>query len=576
MLSSTDYVNDSKIGNKFPLNQTLRLVEEKLTSLLQSCSFPHHLHQIQAQSIIHGLHHHPFLAPKIAAAAFRLGSPIIARHLFDQIPQPNAVLGNVVIKGHHEVGDHREALELFRLMIRRNVRPSHYTFPFVIKSCARMNRVGEIDGEEVHCVVIKTGFEGDAFVVPALIEMYAKMGRIGRARKAFEQMCEKNAVAVTAMIAAYLTVGDVGCAREIFDRTAERDIIMWNTMISWYSARGDIGTAQELFDQMTCQDVMSWNTLLLGYAECGDVEACERLFNEMPEKNVFSWNGLIGAYVRSNMNSEALNTFNRLLSSPDVEPNDATIVAVLSACSKLGFLNWGRWLHVYAQNNDFESSVHVGNGLIDMYAKCGCIEDAMTVFESMKVKDLITYNSILLGLATHGRGADALNLFDEVTSMGEKPDGITFLGVLSACVHMGLVEGGFRYFRLMTKKYLIEPSIEHYGCLIDLLGRAGLLNEAVEFMKKMSIKPDCVIWSALLGACQVHREIGLAEIVMSQLIKVGPEEVPNSVVLSNLYGGNKRWVEAARMKKMARESSLGRLPGCSLVEVNCEGLFPEL
>ncbi|KAJ0980481.1 hypothetical protein J5N97_008736 [Dioscorea zingiberensis] len=405
--------------------------------------------------------------------------------------------------------------------------------------------------------------------------MYSSVGVIESARKVFCEMPERNVVAWTAMVSGYISIGELEMARLVFDWASQRDAILWNAMISGYIVlRRDMEAARELFDRMPDKDrdVMSWNTVLLGYAESGDIEAGERFFMEMPEKNVFSWNGLMGGYMRHGRFLKVLGVLHRMLRSPTgVLPNDATLVAALSACSKLGAVNIGRWIHVYAETSGFGGNIYVGNGLIDMYSKCGCINDAMLIFRSMETKDVITMNAMIGGLATHGRGVEALELFEHMLREGERPDGITFVGALSACVHAGMVEKGYAYFRLMAEDYSITPWIEHYGCMVDLLGRAGLFNEAIDFIASMPLKPDCVIWSALLGACQVHNDVRLAKLVMNKIIKLEPEDVTNYVALSNIYGAAGRWREVAGLKWAARNNnSRAKLPGCSFVEIDFE------
>ncbi|XP_029123296.1 pentatricopeptide repeat-containing protein At2g29760, chloroplastic isoform X2 [Elaeis guineensis] len=473
-----------------------------------------------------------------------------------------------MLKGHTEAGLHDQTLHLFNLMNRTDARPSRYTLPLVIKSCAGIPSLTE--GEQAHCFAIKTGFEANVFVGPALIDMYSNRGVIESAYRVFSQMPVKNVVAWTAVVAAFLSAGDVKSARELFDQAVERDVILWNTMVCGYTRHGDMDAAQELFARMPDKDIICWNTMLLGYANCGDLEACLRFFEEMPERNVFSWNALIGGYARHGRYYEVLHVLTWMLGLSDVKPNDATLVMVLSACSRLGALNWGRWIHVYAEGNGFRGNVYVGNGLIDMYAKCGCIEGAVSVFDSMRTRDLVTWNSMIGGLAMHGYSMEALELFDRMKDMGEKPDGIALVGVLSACVHMGLVKEGFMHFRSMTEDYAIVPWIEHYGCMVNLLGRAGLLDEALDFVRKMPIEPDCVIWSALLGACQVHRNVGLAELTMNQLVRLAPEDAANYVVLSNIYGADGRSEDSAKLKLMMKERTMGKFPGCSLIEVDSE------
>ncbi|XP_010269045.1 PREDICTED: pentatricopeptide repeat-containing protein At1g08070, chloroplastic [Nelumbo nucifera] len=488
-----------------------------------------------------------------------------ARLVFDQTPDPNAILWNAMFKGYAENKFHRETLVLFCQMKSKDVKPNAYTFPFVIKSCGKILDLG---GEEVHCCVIKNGFEANSFVGTTLIDMYSERGAIQLAYQVFSEMAAKNVVAWTAIVRGYIIYGDVGSARLLFDLTLERDVILWNTMISGYIESKNLVEARRLFDEMPNRDVMSWNTMLTGYFNNADLESGEGLFEEMPNRNIFSWNGLIGGYALNGQFFKVLSAFKRMLMESDVTPNDATLVSVLSACSRLGALDLGKWVHVYADSNGFKGNVYVGNGLIDMYAKCGSIQNAISVFNNMVSRDLITWNSFIGGLAMHGHGIDALNAFDQMKNARERPDGITFVSILSACTHMGLVEKAFLYFQSMVDDYSIVPQIEHYGCMVDLLARAGLLNEAMDFINKVPIKADAVIWSALLGACRIYKNVQLAELALERLIELEPKNPTNYVMLSNIYADIGRWGDVARLKVVTREMGVRKLPGCSLIEVN--------
>lgn len=489
-----------------------------------------------------------------------------ARKVFDRIPEPNFALWNAMFRGYAKNERHREVLLLFGMMKSFDVMPNCFTFPVVIKSCGRTNAF--VEGEEVHCVVMKCGFRANPFVGTTLIEMYAGMGAIGDAYKVFGEMFDRNVVAWTSMINGYILCRDMVSARRLFDLAPERDIVLWNTIISGYIELGDMVTARELFDEMPKRDVMSWNTVLNGYAKNGDIEACERLFEEIPERNVFSWNILVGGYARNGRFFDVLESFKSMLVEADVPPNDATLVTVLSSCARLGCLDLGKWVHVYAESIGYKGNVYIGNALIDMYAKCGIIENSVEVFKSMNTRDLITWNSIICGLAIHGRGTDALEMFLQMKNAGEKPDGITFIGILCACSHLGLVEDGLSYFRSMVDDYQIVPEIEHFGCVVDLLARAGLLDRAVNFVKKMPMKADAVIWAALLGACKIYKNIELAELALERLIELEPKNPANYVMLSNIYGDLGRWKDVARLKVAMRDTGFKKLPGCSLIEVN--------
>ncbi|XP_050223011.1 pentatricopeptide repeat-containing protein At1g08070, chloroplastic-like [Mercurialis annua] len=450
------------------------------------------------------------------------------------------------------------------------IMPNCFSFPIVLKACIKINAFKE--GEELHCLVIKSGFRTNPFVGTLLIDLYSSWGVMGSAYRVFCEMVERNVVAWTSMIRGFIASNDMDVARRLFDLAPERDVVLWNIMVSGYIEKGDMERARELFNKMPNKDVMSWNTILSGYANTGDIEACERLFEEMPGRNVFSWNGLIGGYAHYGQFLKVLSSFKTMLVDGNVVPNDATLVIVLSACARLGALDLGKWVHVYAQNSGYKGNVYVRNALIDMYAKCGNIDNAISVFNCMENKDLISWNTLIGGLAVHGRGADALRLFSEMRSSGEKPDGITFLGVLCVCTHMGLINEGFSFFQSMIDDYSIVPQIEHYGCMVDLLARAGLLVQAVDFVTKMPMEADAVIWAALLGACRVYKNVELAEVALKKLTKFEPENPANYVMLSNIYGDLRRWKDVARLKVAMRDTGFKKIPGCSSIEVN-DGVF---
>ncbi|XP_027342180.1 pentatricopeptide repeat-containing protein At1g08070, chloroplastic [Abrus precatorius] len=471
-----------------------------------------------------------------------------------------------MFRGYSQAESHSNVVVLFRHMHRAGALPNCFTFPMVLKSCAKENAVKE--GQQVHCVVAKHGFTWSSFVGNALIGMYSSRGSVGDAYKVFGEMHEKNVFAWTAIISAYVSCCDIVSARRLFELAPQRDVVLWNTVVAGYIDLGDMVAARELFNKMPNRDVMAWNTMLNGYANNGDVESFEKLFEEMPVRNVYSWNGLIGGYARNGLFKDALGSFKRMLVEADVVPNDFTLVAVLSACSRLGDLDMGKWGHVYAESVGYKGNLFVGNALIDMYAKCGVVENAVYVFNCLDVKDIITWNTLINGLAMHGHAADALSLFEQMKNAGERPDGVTFVGILSACTHMGLVRDGFLYFQSMVNDYAIVPQIEHYGCMVDLLGRAGLIDQAVDFVRKMPMKPDAVIWAALLGACRIYKNVEIAELALQHLIELEPKNPANFVMLSNIYKDLGRWQDVARLKIAIRDTGFQKLPGCSVIGCN--------
>ncbi|GAB2254715.1 hypothetical protein Droror1_Dr00022524 [Drosera rotundifolia] len=470
-----------------------------------------------------------------------------------------------MFKGYSQNGEFREAVTLFVQMMRTGVEPSCYTFPMIVKCCVGFGGIRE--GMEVHCVVIRNGFRANPFVGTTLIELYSSGGGSGDAYKVFGEMPVRNVVAWTAMVNGFIGCGDMVSARRMFELAPERDVVLWNTLVSGYIGAGDLVTAREMFDRMPNKDVMSWNTMLSGYFENGDVVPGECLFEEMSVRNAFSWNALIGGYTHDGRFMDVLSAFKRMLAEADVCPNNATLVVVLSACARLGALDLGKWVHTYAESIGYKANVYIENALIDMYAKCGLIRDAFDVFRGMRKKDLVSWNTIISGLAMHGHAVDALDLFAEMKVAGVKPDGITFIGVLCACTHLGLVEDGLAYFESMAD-YSVALEIEHYGCMLDMYARAGMLKEAMNFVNKMPMKADGVIWASLLGACRVHKNVELAEVALEHLIELEPGNPSNYVMLSNVYGDAGKWDKLSRLKVAGRDTGSRKVTGCSLIEVN--------
>lgn len=537
-----------------------------MISLLQSCKTTKHVREIQTQVIIHHLEHQDYVAPRIITAFANLKKIVHAHKVFDRITDPNTPSWNVMLKGYAQCELHRQVVALFCRMKQLDSQPNCFTFPIVLKSCVKVGAFRE--GEQVHCFVIKSGFGANTFVGTALIEFYSSGRIVEAAYKVFGEMVERNVVAWTAMVNGYILCGDIASARCLFEFAPERDVVLWSTIVSGYIELGNMMEAKKLFDKIPKKDVMSWNSMLCGYANNGDMKGCEKLFQDMPERNVFSWNGLLGGYAHNGCYSEVLCAFKRMLKEGSVLPNDATLVTVLSVCARLGALDMGKWVHLYAESSEYRGNVYVGNALIDMYAKCGVIENSLDVFKGMEKKDLITWNTIIGGLAMHGRGVDALHLFSQMKKAEEMPDGITFIGVLCACTHLGLVKDGLSYFHSMVDNYSIVPQIEHYGCMVDLLARAGRLVEAIEFIEKMPVEADAVIWANLLGACRVHKNVELAEIALERLVELEPDNPANFVMISNIYGDLGRWKDVAQSKVAMRDTGLKKSPGCSVIEVN--------
>ncbi|KAA8549489.1 hypothetical protein F0562_001173 [Nyssa sinensis] len=411
------------------------------------------------------------------------------------------------------------------------------------------------------------GFVFDVILQTGLLDYYGKVGDLTSAKRVFAEMPQRDVVANNAMISALGKHGFVEEAHNLFDGMPERNSCSWNSMITCYCRLGDIDSARLFFDRNPVKDVVSWNVMIDGYCKLGQLMNAEGLFVQMGSaKNCVTWNTMISGYVQYRDFRRAMYAFQQM-QAQRVKPTEITMVSLLSACAHLGALDMGEWIHGYIRRNNFKIDVVLGNGLIDMYCKCGRVEAALDVFHGLPVKNIFCWNSIITGLGMHGYGKEAVDVFISMEKEGIKPDGVTFVGLLCGCGHSGLISIGRRYFSQMRGIYGVEPGIEHYGCMVDLLGRAGFLEEALELVRTMPMKPNSVVWGSLLRACQIHKDTKLSEHVTQQLLELDPHDGGNYVFLSNLYASLNRWDEVDMCRKLMIERGVRKTPGCSSIEV---------
>ncbi|XP_010250014.1 PREDICTED: pentatricopeptide repeat-containing protein At1g08070, chloroplastic-like [Nelumbo nucifera] len=576
-------------------------------SLLSKCRDIENLKQIHSQIIKTGLHNTQFALSKLIefCAISPFGDLSYALLIFACIEEPNVFIWNTIIRGHSLSSSPILAVAFYVRMLLAGVEPNSYTFPFLLKSCAQATATQQ--GRQVHAHILKLGLETDAFVHTSLISMYARNGELEDAHLVFDKGSLRNAVSFTALITGYASAGYLEDARKLFDDIPVRDVISWNAIIAGYAQSGRYKEALDFFHDMlnsnvqpnesTLVSVLSacaqsgslelghwariWiedhglgsnlhlvNSLIDMYAKCGDLETARGLFDGIHQRDRVSWNVMIGGYTHKGHYKEALTLFRQMQQSNE-EPNDVTFLSILPACAHLGALDLGKWIHAYIDRNFSNlSNDALSTSLIDMYAKCGNIDAAKQVFDAMRPKTLASWNAMISGLAIHGHADMSLGLFLKMADEGFKPDDITFVSVLSACSHAGLVEVGCQLFESMTRDYKISPKLQHYGCMIDLLGRAGLFEEAEALIKSMEMKPDGAIWGSLLGACRVHGNVELGEFVADHLFQLEPENPGGYVLLSNIYAGAGRWEDVARIRTRLNDKGMKKVPGCSSIEVD--------
>ncbi|KAL5227754.1 hypothetical protein ABZP36_016019 [Zizania latifolia] len=340
------------------------------------------------------------------------------------------------------------------------------------------------------------------------------------------------------------------------------------SLIQAYCSCGSVASARAVFDETVASgDVISWNVMIAGYVKSGDLPRAQELFDVMPVRNVVSWTTVIGAYAQMRRPEEAIEVFRRM-QVEGIEPDGVALLSVLSACGDLGVVDLGEWVHRFVLKQRLFQEIPLMNAIIDMYVKCGSVQKAVEVFEGMEQKSVVTWTTMIAGFALHGLGLEAVGLFHRMEKENVPPNDVTFLAVLSACSHVGLTGLGRWYFKIMLSQYKIKPRIEHYGCMIDLLGRAGCLMEARGLVQDMPFKANAAIWGALLSAARTHSDTDLGEQALLHLIDLEPHNSGNYILLCNIYAEQERWDDVRELRMSMRDRGLRNVPGASSIEVD--------
>nr|XP_043613696.1 pentatricopeptide repeat-containing protein At3g16610 [Erigeron canadensis] len=496
-----------------------------------------------------------------------------ARMVFDKMPFKDVVAWNAMIAGSCLHGMYPESLGLVKEMQEVGLRPNSSTIVGILPAIGEASDL--IQGKAVHGFCLRRRYD-DVVVGTGLLDMYAKCECLGYTRRIFDTISVKNEVTWSAMISAFVACDSTMEALKLFGQVMVRSGVTISPVILATVLRAcanltDVNKGRCIHGYSLKLGFVSYlivgNTLVSLYAKCGIVEDAVRFFNEMDVKDTISFNSIISGCVQNGDAGVAFNVFNKMRSFV-VKPDMDTMIGFFPACSHLAALQHGACGHSYSVVCGFTGSTKVCNAIIDMYSKCGKVEMARLVFDQMDRRDLISWNAMIFGYGIHGLGLEAVSLFKHMQSDGFNPDDVTFICLLYACSHSCLVEEGKHWYAAMTEKFQIQPRAEHYLCMVDLLGRAGLLREAHEFIARMPFKPDIRIWSALLGACGIHKNVKLGEEILRKIQILGHESTGNFVLLSNIYSTVKRWDDAARTRVLQMEKGFKKSPGCSWVEIN--------
>ncbi|XP_077243830.1 tetratricopeptide repeat (TPR)-like superfamily protein [Tasmannia lanceolata] len=458
-----------------------------------------------------------------------------ARDVLEKMPDRNVVSWTTMVNGYLKYGMWQDGFRAFSRMRKEVMGINSMTLTVIIDACA--DDLGRLrEGTQIHGLVLLMGFECDVFLGNSMITMYSR-------------------------------VGWMDAANRIFYLANKKDLVSWNSLITGYIQNDEIEKAYTLFQNMPERDVVSWTAMVVGFSNRGRIEQSIRLFEDMPEKDDVAWTAIISGFVGNMEYEHAFRWFIKMIRE-DIKPNSLTLSSMLSASASLAALNQGVQIQAHVVKMDLEYDVSVQNSLVSMYAKCGNVNDAHQIFLSIDKPNLVSMNSMITGFAQHGFGKEALELFRKMQMTGNyEPNEITFLGILSACVHVGFVEEGWTYFKSMNS-YCIEPGPDHYVCMVDLLGRAGLLKEAIDLIDAMPFEPHSAIWGALLSASRTHLDLDLAKLAARHLFELEPHSATAYAVLSNMYSiaGLKKDEEELRMIKKSK--GVKKNPGCSWIIMN--------
>ncbi|KAJ3683516.1 hypothetical protein LUZ60_013743 [Juncus effusus] len=549
-----------------------------ILTLLSQCNSLSSLKQIHAKMIILSISHPYQLLSKLISLPTSSKSTTnqLFTHsslIFSQISDPSTFPYNLLIRAlATSWQNYQLALDYFTNLLRTGLFPDHYTFPFVFLACANLPALKF--GQNSHSLITKLGFCKHDHTIHSLITMYSKCKKQSHAQKLFDEIPNKDLVSWNSIISGYVKMGLAREALKLFKKMrAEK----WGpnevTIISVLAACGEIqdlemGKWIEGFVARAKWEIGSkiGSALIDMYAECGVLNESRRVFDSIKKKDLVLWNAMITGYAQNGKSDEAISLFNTM-KELNINPNEITLVGVLSACASVGALDLGKELHNYIFSKGLFANIFVGTSLIDMHAKCGDINNALKVFEKMPDRNIATYNALISALALNGRGKDALNMFNEMIERNISPDEITFIGILSACVHNGLVKEGRDLFDKMKVDFHVSPKIEHNSLMVDLFARAGFLNEAWNFIEELKGEIDGAILGSLLNACQKCKNVELGEKVINKLLEVEPRNSWNYIASSRFYKGFKRLDESAGIRVLMRERGVRKTAGCSWIEV---------
>ncbi|XP_030500740.2 pentatricopeptide repeat-containing protein At4g30700 [Cannabis sativa] len=526
---------------------------------------------LHAHSIIDGFASNLFVGSALVDMYSKFLQFELAQKVFDEMSVRDTVLWNTMISGLAKNCCYFDSVRLFVDMVSSGTPFDSRTLAVVLPAVAELHELQV--GMGIQCLAMKVGLDSDVYVLTGLVSLYSKCGEIDRARLLFGKISHPDLICYNAMIAAYTSNNDTESSLKLFkELLAFGEKVNPSTVVGLIpvsSAFGHLQLTNSIQDFCLKFGILSdpsvSTALTTVYCRLNEIESARKLFEESPEKSLASWNAMISGYTQNGLTEMAISLFKEMISV--LSPNPITITSILSACAQLGILSLGKWVHGLIKSKNLESNIFVKTALVDMYAKCGSIVEARELFDLIKQKNVVTWNAMISGYGLHGHGHEALELFNEMLHCGVAPTGVTFLSILYACSHAGLVKEGDNIFKSMVRDHGFEPLAEHYACMVDILGRAGQVDQALEFIRKMPVDPGVVVWGSLLGACMTHKNHSIARLASEKLFELDPGNTGYYVLLSNIYSADRNFPKAAMVRQVVKNRKLEKVPGCTLIEI---------
>jgi pentatricopeptide repeat protein len=549
------------------------MLTEAILSLLHRCSktkaFRHGL-SLHAAALKTGMQSDTIISNHILNVYAKCGNTSFSHQVFEEMPKRNLVSWSAMISGCDQAGEHLMALNLFSKM---PLVPNEYIYSSAISACASLMAL--LQGQQIHAQALKFGYASISYVSNSLISMYMKCSQCSDALSVYACTPEPNSISYNALITGFVENHLLEKGFEVFKLMHQRgfalDRFTFVGVLEVCIDLDDLLTGTVLHAQTIKLELDSvpliGNVIISMYSKFNLIDEAEKVFRLIEEKDVISWNTFISSCSHCVDHAKGLSVFKEMANDYSVSPDDFTFASVLATCAGLASIRHGKQIHAYLIRTRLCQDVGVGNALVNMYAKCGSIKYAYNIFNKMLHRNTFSWNSIIAGFGNHGLGGQALDLFEQMKAMGLKPDSVTYVGLLMACNHAGLVNEGKVIFNSMEETYGITPDIEHFSCLIDMLGRAGRLTEAEEYIKKFPFGDEPVILGSLLSACRLHGDVVIGERLARQLLKLQPMISSPYVLMANLYASDEMWGDVAEARKMLKGSGLRKEPGHSLIEV---------